>query len=204
MSTSAGNSTQVFTLPPATFVLADVGSAVTVQATLADGKPLPSWVKFDPASGTFTVNVPANFKGTLEVRVVARTAEGDQAQTQFELNIGTPAQDQAPAQQSPNQGDGQGQNRDQNQDGNGQQAPGQRTDIQGDGTRRAAADPVPEGKLPVIQQIKLASRSTGWLADSLSWLDSLAAVWPGADNADLGDGGNGADAKPAETGERAA
>jgi len=45
-------------------------------ATTADGKPLPAWLKFDPATGTFNGNPPPGFKGDLKVSVSVPQADG--------------------------------------------------------------------------------------------------------------------------------
>jgi hypothetical protein len=42
-------------------------------ATLANGKPLPSWLRFDAASQTFSGTAPAHAKGNIEVRVTVRS-----------------------------------------------------------------------------------------------------------------------------------
>lgn len=54
------------TLPP--------GKQVDIKT--ADGKPMPSWVKFDPATGAFTGTPPADFKGTLNLVVKVPQADG--------------------------------------------------------------------------------------------------------------------------------
>ncbi|MBN3053639.1 hypothetical protein H4F45_19630, partial [Pectobacterium brasiliense] len=43
-----------FSVPAGTFTDADVGDTLTLSATLADGSPLPSWITFNPATGTFS------------------------------------------------------------------------------------------------------------------------------------------------------
>lgn len=48
----------------------------TVAATTADGAPLPSWLKLDPATGKFSGNPPADFKGDLKVSVKVPQADG--------------------------------------------------------------------------------------------------------------------------------
>ena len=62
---------------------------------MADDSRLPNWVQFDPASGTFQVNPPANFKGKLDIKVVARDDDGREAVAIFQMFIGE--QSQAPA-----------------------------------------------------------------------------------------------------------
>lgn len=45
-------------------------------ATTQDGKPLPSWLKFDPATGKFQGTPPADFKGEVKVQVKVPQADG--------------------------------------------------------------------------------------------------------------------------------
>jgi filamentous hemagglutinin len=45
-------------------------------ASTADGKPLPAWLRFDPASGTFQGQPPADFKGELKVQVSVPQPDG--------------------------------------------------------------------------------------------------------------------------------
>jgi len=46
------------------------------KASTADGKPLPAWLKFDPATGKFTGKPPSDFKGELKVSVNVPQADG--------------------------------------------------------------------------------------------------------------------------------
>lgn len=48
----------------------------TVAAKTADGKPLPAWLKLDPATGKFSGQPPADFKGELKVNVSVPQADG--------------------------------------------------------------------------------------------------------------------------------
>lgn len=47
-----------------------------IEVKTADGKPMPSWVKFDPATGAFTGTPPADFKGSLNLTVKVPQADG--------------------------------------------------------------------------------------------------------------------------------
>lgn len=47
-----------------------------IDIKTADGKPMPTWVKFDPATGAFTGTPPADFKGTLNLVVKVPQADG--------------------------------------------------------------------------------------------------------------------------------
>ncbi len=59
-----------FTIPADTFADVD-GDALTLSATLADGSPLPGWLAFDPATGRFSGQPPADFNGVLAIALVA-------------------------------------------------------------------------------------------------------------------------------------
>jgi hypothetical protein len=47
-----------------------------VEIKTADGKAIPSWVKFDPATGALTGTPPADFKGVLNLVVKVPQADG--------------------------------------------------------------------------------------------------------------------------------
>lgn len=84
-----------FTMPTDSFVDIDKGDSLSYTATTADGKALPSWLKFDAATGTFSGTAPKN-AGYLDIRVTATdkvTATGStegslSVSDVFELNFG--------------------------------------------------------------------------------------------------------------------
>src|SRR3712207_8779737 len=43
----------------------------TFTVTDSDGNPLPAWISFDAATRTFTGTPPANWNGTIGIRVTA-------------------------------------------------------------------------------------------------------------------------------------
>ncbi len=73
-------------LPVNTFFHSDPGTPVVLEATLADGSPLPAWMSFDAGSRSFSANAP---EGTeeVEVLVVARDPAGHRAQVRLTLNF---------------------------------------------------------------------------------------------------------------------
>jgi len=74
-------------ITPATFTDADAGDRLAYAATLADGSPLPSWLAFDAATGTFS-GTPLNADvGTLSVSVAATDLAGAVASQTFRLNV---------------------------------------------------------------------------------------------------------------------
>ncbi|UEM24124.1 Ig-like domain-containing protein [Skermanella mucosa] len=92
--------TNSFRLPSGVFGHSDPTAVITIEATLADGSPLPSWLKFDATSGTFSGTPPADTEGQLEIRVKARDNAGTEVVVDFKLKVGdsaeTPATEQAP------------------------------------------------------------------------------------------------------------
>ncbi|HYC01912.1 MAG TPA: DUF4347 domain-containing protein [Azospirillaceae bacterium] len=106
-----------FQLPNGTFQHTAVDAIVTVTATQADGSPLPSWLTFDPQTGTFKGDPPPDVQGTLQLKVTAEDNEGRKAEAKFRLTVGenvepggedaparrdgAPAQGQAPQGQAP-------------------------------------------------------------------------------------------------------
>jgi Ca2+-binding RTX toxin-like protein len=86
ISTQAATQGQAFSfaVPAGAFSDAD-GETLQLAATLADGSPLPSWLKFD---GTGFTGTPANGDvGTLHVRVTAKDAAGDSVSRDFDIGV---------------------------------------------------------------------------------------------------------------------
>ncbi|MBI0520374.1 hypothetical protein F6Q07_19935, partial [Pectobacterium parmentieri] len=60
---------------------------LTLSATLANGSPLPSWLRFDPTIGTFS-GTPGNGDiGTLVIRVTATDGSNTSISTSFGLTV---------------------------------------------------------------------------------------------------------------------
>ena len=76
----------VFTLPEATFTDAD-GDRLSYSATLADGRPLPGWLHFDPQRGTFSGTPQGGDVGELAIRVTASDGGPRPASGVFTLRI---------------------------------------------------------------------------------------------------------------------
>lgn len=76
-----------FQLPNGLFRHTDPAMQVSVEARLADGSPLPSWLSFNPETGKFTGKVPVNLDGNVEVRIIARDATGKEVSAQFHINV---------------------------------------------------------------------------------------------------------------------
>jgi len=59
---------------------------LNLAARLADGRPLPVWLRFDPKSRRFTGLPPAGFADELTVTVVASDVDGLEARSSFRLH----------------------------------------------------------------------------------------------------------------------
>ncbi len=76
-----------FQIPPGAFADPDEGDALAYAATLADGAPLPAWLAFDPATGTFSGTPGAAEVGALSVRVVATDRFGASVADEFSISV---------------------------------------------------------------------------------------------------------------------
>ena len=45
---------------------------LTYTASLADGSPLPPWLRFDEATATFSGTPPLDFTGSIDLKVTAK------------------------------------------------------------------------------------------------------------------------------------
>ncbi|WP_160164644.1 Ig-like domain-containing protein [Pedosphaera parvula] len=74
-----------FTLPSATFADADTGDGFSLS--LGTGSPLPAWLAFDPATGTFSGTPDA--PGTYVISVIATDSAGQARTGQMNLSVST-------------------------------------------------------------------------------------------------------------------
>ncbi|WEF10710.1 putative Ig domain-containing protein [Pectobacterium actinidiae] len=75
-----------FTVPTGTFTDPD-GDTLTLSATLADGSPLPTWLSFNPATGTFS-GTPGNADvGSLSIKITATDPSSAAISTSFSLTV---------------------------------------------------------------------------------------------------------------------
>jgi hypothetical protein len=81
-----------FGVPADAFVHTQAGIEVTLSAKLADGTDLPRWVRFDARAGKFSFDPPADFRGELRIKLIARDAQGREATTLFRFHVGDNAQ----------------------------------------------------------------------------------------------------------------
>jgi len=77
-------------VPAGSFHDADRNDTLSYTATLSNGKALPSWLKFDAATQTFSGTAPANAKGSIDVRVTASDGHGEcsTASGDFKVSFG--------------------------------------------------------------------------------------------------------------------
>ncbi|MFZ5615307.1 MAG: putative Ig domain-containing protein, partial [Pseudomonadota bacterium] len=77
-------------IPAGSFKDIDHTDTLTYTARLANGKPLPSWLKFDAATQTFSGTAPAGNAATIDVKVLASDGHGacSTASDVFRISIG--------------------------------------------------------------------------------------------------------------------
>ncbi|MDE2271806.1 MAG: putative Ig domain-containing protein [Xanthomonadaceae bacterium] len=77
-------------LPAGRFMDRDRNDTLAYKAALSDGKQLPSWLKFDAATQTFSGTAPAHAKGSIDVRVTAGDGHGEcsTASDDFKVSFG--------------------------------------------------------------------------------------------------------------------
>jgi Ca2+-binding RTX toxin-like protein len=79
-----------FTLDANTFVDDDANDTLSLKATLADGNPLPSWLKFDEVTGVFSGTPTFASVGTLGLKVTATDGDGSAIDDFLDLAIALP------------------------------------------------------------------------------------------------------------------
>ncbi|MEM7555416.1 MAG: ELWxxDGT repeat protein [Cyanobacteria bacterium P01_A01_bin.84] len=63
------------------------GDRLNISATLDNGEPLPSWLKFDPTTATFTGFPTDNDRGSFSVTVIADDGNGNLTRDGFKISI---------------------------------------------------------------------------------------------------------------------
>lgn len=77
----------IFKIPVGTFGHADGSGPSSYRAARSDGRPLPSWLHFDRATGTFSGMPQATDTGPLSVEVFAEDPQGGEASDSFVLDV---------------------------------------------------------------------------------------------------------------------
>ena len=176
----------VFQVPRNAFAVAADDRGISFAAALVDGGALPSWLYFDPKTGDFSGNPPADAKGVYDIAVTIRDAQGHQATKVFRFTVGRSqaALDRAPGVAGPRMASFAAAQRDPATWGNGplsllvdshhlDDAPPLGTAIDlGGADRPAASDPAPVGKPAFSAQMRAAGRQ-GLLNDRQALLNSL-------------------------------
>ena len=95
-------------LPASLFRASDREATVTVEVRLANGRPLPPWLKFDPVTGTLAGKPPQGMNQQLQIEVTARDSKGNRASSHLDLNVKASADSRAGLEQAGTlaQGDG--------------------------------------------------------------------------------------------------
>ncbi|MEH2115849.1 putative Ig domain-containing protein, partial [Nostoc sp.] len=76
-----------FVVPVDTFSDENAGDILTYTATLANDDLLPTWLKFNPATLTFSGTPKNKDVGSLDIKVTAKDIAGDQASDVFTLAV---------------------------------------------------------------------------------------------------------------------
>lgn len=60
---------------------------VTVEVKLANGRPLPAWLKYDPVTNTLVGRAPAGLNQRLSIEVVVRDSKGQRVSSVVEVDV---------------------------------------------------------------------------------------------------------------------
>ncbi|PRP72412.1 hypothetical protein BUE93_01730 [Chromobacterium amazonense] len=80
--------TFAITLPPATIITRESTANLSIVARQSDGQPLPSWLKFDPATGKFTGQAPAGWNKPISIDIRVQDKSGHHGNSHIQLNFG--------------------------------------------------------------------------------------------------------------------
>ncbi|MFC1236516.1 VCBS domain-containing protein [Vibrio sp. F74] len=83
---SDGTSIRVV-LPANAFTDVDHSDTLSLSASLGDGSALPSWLKFDAATGSLSGKAPHSADGDFDVKIIATDSNGGQASHDFHLTV---------------------------------------------------------------------------------------------------------------------
>src|SRR5690606_32953609 len=76
-----------FALPAGLFRHSTANATLTVEARLSNGRPLPSWLRFDASTGRFSGKPPAGAEGVISIRINVRDDQGREATTDFKVEV---------------------------------------------------------------------------------------------------------------------
>lgn len=83
----AGTGAFSISLPASTFLVDDPTLPVSITATLSGDADLPDWILFDPNTGSFAIDAPADMTGTFEIVVTATLPGGESASATLILTL---------------------------------------------------------------------------------------------------------------------
>ncbi len=66
---------------------ADINQQLSVEVRLQNGKPLMSWLHFDPVTGSLTGQAPKGFEGKVQIQINVRDSKGNSSSSIIELNF---------------------------------------------------------------------------------------------------------------------
>jgi hypothetical protein len=81
-----------FQVPATAFGHTDPSAIVNLEARMADGSSLPSWLRFDSILGIFRGTPPGGVRTAIEIVLTARDQEGREANLSFTLELGVSAE----------------------------------------------------------------------------------------------------------------
>jgi len=104
-STQPGQPVSI-SLPSATFTHSERNAQVSVEVRLANGRPLPAWLKFDPVTGTLSGQPPPGLNQKLSIEIVARDSKGNRANSHLNIEVksAVPPTEAAPPKPRPEPG----------------------------------------------------------------------------------------------------
>ena len=76
-----------FAVPADAFAHTNPRATIRLEARLASGEALPSWIAFNSVTGRLTGTVPDGFESVLRIHVTARDQQGLQASTEFTIDV---------------------------------------------------------------------------------------------------------------------
>ena len=88
ISTMTLDDARTFRIPADAFAHTDPSAIVLLEARLASGSPLPSWLSFDGVTGQFSGTPPEGLRGAIELEVTAKDTDGREAHANFRLLVG--------------------------------------------------------------------------------------------------------------------
>jgi Putative Ig domain len=172
-----------FQVPRTIFRHSNPSERLAFEARRPDGEPLPSWLRFDPETLTFTGTPPASAQGGLDVVILAKDTRGNQASAPFRITVTRDIRDGVIQGQAVPQPAASGEApAPQDQDPQGGQESGQEGEPPQPSPspeastpdRRASAEPgSSEGAPALSAQIRLVGRA-GLYAEGRALLGSLA------------------------------